>query len=79
MGFLYAIMYPNMYTRESKYILEYSPLKGIKMKCDKHAFFEWCVGSMFLKVRAKSSLDSLKFQKFINFYFFLKYILKIFI
>lgn len=40
MGFLYAIMYPNMYTRESNYILEYNPLKGIKMKCDKHDFFE---------------------------------------
>lgn len=32
-----------MYTRESKCILEYNPLKGLNMKCDELASFE-CMG-----------------------------------
>lgn len=31
-------MYPSMYARDNKYIVEYNQLKSLKTKYDKHPF-----------------------------------------
>lgn len=68
-----------MYTRESKCILEYNPLKGLNMKCDELASFECTEVACVLRLEPSHLLILLSFRSSYISLFLKIYILKIFI